>query len=1199
MISTRVLPATVFLGLLTAATTLAQTPTPVRFAATPDAGAAGTFPLVERQARLNVARVALEAALLELTKRSNVPLAFSPARLPASSRVSCDCYDATVGEALDQLLAGTSLSYSELAGQIVVQPAAHFESAPRLAVRNVGLLASATPRMVTRLPELRRVRAIREQAPPGRVVGTVTDQASGAPIATVQVFLEGTGIGSLTGETGAFVLANVPAGTYTLHAERLGYQELRQTGVTVRDGQTTTVNLAMSETVLALQGIVVTGLVDPVEGVRSPIAVGRVTREMVPVMIAGSSVQNIQGRLAGVRINRLSGQPGEDVTIVLRTPTSLRGGTHPLIVVDGVILGGTGENGTGVPSTADIDPNDIESIEVIRGAAASSLYGSRAAAGVISITTKRGRELDLGDTRFTARSEYGVSQNLRNIPLNNSHAYRMNADRTAYVNAQGVEVPRSQRVLPLLAVAFMDKPYPDPIYDNIRAATRPGGFRNNNFQISGRTASTNFAVSLNNFVEQGTLVGNKGYQRNAFRVNLDHRFIDALNLGVSVYHARDSRDNLFIGTGAGSGNPFDLVLAAPRDVDLTRKDEKGNYLQQPDPRIAYQNPLWTQATRDNSQKGARTLGNLTLGWTPFSWLSASGLVSYDRDDGEIRNYTPKGTPANVGQEGELDGAIFFRNELRDTWNAEAQVSLRRNLGLLNVRTTVRGLIEATDTRRGDRSGENFILVGIPQLSNIRDTDRDATSVERQIRSTGYLWDTALEYDGKYILTVLGRRDGSSLFGRDNRWHNYYRVAGAWRVGEEPWFNVPGVTELKLSLARGTAGGRPEPDYQYETWRLSGGVPTKGTLGNSELRPEHSLEHELSMNLVLFNRFGFVVTHARRETSDLLNPVPLPAFTGYSSQWVNAGTISGHSTEFEFEAHLIQRPNVSWSSLVVADYSNARITEWNIPCYAQAWRWNCVDIPVYGLYSRWLVKSHAGLNQHDSGSLLPRKDEFEVNDEGFLVWVGKGNRYWEGIEKSLWGTSTVINGKTYKWGHPFFELTEQGLPHRTLLGEGTPANFGWINNVRVGALSFHAALHAAIGGQANNRRHQLIGRTPEPGTAPHMDQAGKPDGLKKPIDYYRSAQDGDNSYATEDASYLKLRTLSVSYRMDQSRIARFGLGRAGIRDLTLGLTARNVFTLTNYEGFDPEGALNLNDRTNSDTSGYPPTRTLTAEITITF
>jgi len=447
--------------------------------------------------------------------------------------------------------------------------------------------------------------------------------------------------------------------------------------------------------------------------------------------------------------------------------------------------------------------------------------------------------------------------------------------------------------------------------------------------------------------------------------------------------------------------------------------------------------------------------------------------------------------------------------------------------------------------------------------------------------------------------VLGRRDGSSLFGPENRWHNYYRAAGAWRIAEEPWFNIANVSELKLSAARGTAGGRPSFAAQYEIWQLTDGIPTPTTLGNTLLAPEHTTENEFSLNLVAFDDYELVLTHARQETRDQLSQALLPNFAGYTTQWINAGTVAGHSTEIELNAKLIDRRDLSWTSTIVGDYKNSVIKEWPIACTTAGFRYNCQGEPVYGVYSWWLVKDDAGLNKHRGGEAVPFADQFEVNDEGFLVWVGNGNHYWEGKEKNLWGTtSPMIGGRTYDWGMPFPEQDAQGNNLRQLLGEAPRSSFGWINNVRVRGVTFHSQIAGSVGGQANNRNHQLMTNTAV-ATAPVMNQYGKPEELKKPIAYYRAANDGDASYFMEDASYLKLRTLAMSFNLTGDWLSRLQLDHAGLNNLSVGLTARNIFTITNYKGFDPEQALDLNTRLNSDGGGYPPTRTLSAEFEVTF
>ena len=930
---------------------------------------------------------------------------------------------------------------------------------------------------------------------------------------------------------------------------------------------------------------------------RSPISVARVPRDLVPVVAAGNAVQNLQGLVSGVQMNRQSGQPGEEPTIMLRTPTSLRASGAPLIVVDGVILGGILADA----NTSSIDGMDIESIEVIRGAAAASLYGSRAAAGVISITTARGQGIEQGRTRFSARSEFGVQQAMGIFELPNHHHNLMSADGTSYVNAQGQNVPRSQRTTPTnVNLQFMDKPYPGPVYDNLRAVLQPGNFQSHNISIQQNAAATNFAVNVNRRDEQGAVEGNEGFNLTTFRVNLDHRFLDALTLNVSTYHAREYLDNLL------PGGFFTEVLNAPRDVDLRVRGGDGNFLQQPNPDVIYQNPLWTQATRDSERKGSRSMASTGVRWTPATWLSANALVSYDRREETTRSYVPKGTPLSVGSEVTDDGSISFNSVWTDTWNAEAQAQLRRSFGALDTRVTFRTVLERDRTELGNREGENFILPDVPHLSNVRPEDRDATSSERDVKALGYLTDVALDYDGRYILTMLGRRDGSSLFGPDNRWHNYYRVAGSWMVSGESWFNVGGVDDFKLAYSRGTAGGRPGWDLQYETWEQVGGVPTKQQLGNRNLRPEHTTEQEFTLAMTVLNRFGIQLTHARQKTTHQLVPAPLPPYIGYTSQWVNAGTLSGQTTELTVEARLIQRPGLNWTSMVVGDYSDGKIEDWPLPCDAsRTWRFDCTGEPVYGIYGFRLLESHGDLERHRGGDAVSASNQFQVNDEGYLVWVGDKN-YTDGIVNGqvvpgTWGTtSPVIGGRTYSWGLPIFEEDATGQTLRPSLGKGTGVNLGWLNTVRVGGLTLHAHLHASLGAVANNRAFQdLITSTAR--NAPMLDQSGKEDRYKKPIGYYVAAVgSGGSSYITEDADYLKLRTASVSYALGPSVIQRLGLSRIGVESLQIGLVGRNIFFITPYSGFDPEQALNLNNRQNATGTGsYPSTRTLTAEITVTF
>lgn len=1109
-------------------------------------------------ARLDVEEVSLVQALEEIHQSASVPILFSPTLIPDVA-VTCRCTDSSIAGALEELLRGTALEAVHLGGAVVIKER-----------EDGGASAGALP--LGDLP-----------SPPviGQVSGRVIDQATRGPLSTVQVIVEGTAIGGITSADGTFTLTNIPDGSYTVRAMRIGYQPVSRAGVVVGGGATTRVDFEMSIAVLTLQGVVATGLVDPVEGVRSPITVGQLNRQMMPAVSTGSAVQNLQGAVAGVAMNRRSGQPGQDVSIMLRTPTSVTGSGQPMIVVDGVILGS---------GATDIESLDIESMEVIRGAAAASLYGSRAASGVISITTNRGRGLDMGATRFTARTEMGVSGTVDLPKLPTHHQFLMSADGSTYVDANGNPVNRSNRVAPAAHLAFMDKPYPGPVYDNVRNAFQGGAFNSQNLSVMQNALGTNFAITLNRLREQGPLINNDGYERTSFRTNLDHRIGETVNLGVSAYHSRDRLDVV--------NASFVNLLRAPADVDITRRDENGDYVRVPDPTVNYENPLWFEGSRDNERNRARTLASGNVRWEPVSWLSFSSSVSYDRQDGTTRFYLPKGTPLSVTQDLPSDGQISFQTLVNDTWNGEAQTTARRDFGVLNARATLRGLVEYAKNEQTSASGTNFFVQGVPRIDAT--ANRNSASSVDEIRALGYLLDTAFDYSGKYIATLLVRRDGSSLFGEDNRWHTYYRAAGAYRLSEEQWFNLPYVDEFKLSFARGTAGGRPVFEAQYETWVANASGISKGALGNRDLRPEHTTEQEVSIESILAGRIGITGTYAWQRTEGQLVQAPLPGFTGYANRWTNAGTVEGNTIELTVQAQVLDNGAFNWNTNFVFDRSRAKITDWPIPCQSPLYNRWCQGVSMYDLYSSRFLESPGELEGHHGGSAAARSAEFQVNDEGFLVWVGAGNTYQDGIAKNLWGTQTSINGLTYNWGMPIFRTDETGLVLRERIGDASTLNFGWSNSIRYRQFQLGVQMHAVVGGDIVNQDYfrALLLTEREAG----MDQFGKPEGLKKPVAYYHAIEGGrGNSAHIDSGDYLKLRSASLEYRFNQDRLTRLGLDRFGMEAATISVVGRNLLTVTGCRCPDPELGRNLNDRTGSlsGLASYPTTRTLTAAVEVTF
>ena len=1029
----------------------------------------------------------------------------------------------------------------------------------------------------------------------GTVTGQVTDEQSGEPIAGAQVSLVDTGHGALSGENGRYTISNVPAGTYTVQVTFLGRADARQTGVQVAAGETTTVNFVMRARALRLEGVVATGVVDPIEGVRMPFSVGRLTAADMPVRGTHSALAVLQGRVAGVHINRPSGEPGSGVNIMLRSPTSTVRNNSPLYVVDGVILGTT-FGGT----TLDIDPGDIESIEVVKGAAAAALYGSRAAGGVISITTDRGRDVAQGSTRISVRSEYGFERppNTQGF-LAQHHYFQMDEAGQYFIDADGnpINPPEGMgswgdRVLN--PDRMLKSPYPTatPFFDNVDRFFTNQGTASNSLRLAHNAQNTNFVVSMNHYVQEGVIANVSGYEQANFRLNLDHRLHDNLSISATAYHNRGWRDNL-----SSSGNMFwDLTMTDPV-FDLTRRDPvTGEYIMQPDPTSNLENPLWRQSTRENRWWRARTQVSTMADFRPVSWFRMDGNVSYDRSDITDQIYVPKGvqSPTTDDSESLTDGRLYLRDTTTDVINAALSATFLQQWGDLDARLTLRGTTEREDRTRFSGDGRDFWVRDVRDMSIGQ--DQYASSDYIDIRAMGYLAQMGFLWSDKYTFDFLLRRDGSSLFGPDNRWDNNYRFSGAWRMAQEDWWpmGLGFFTEFKPRFSQGTAGGRPNFSDQYETWSVSsGGGVSKGTLGNRFLGPERTTEREAGLDMIIDDRFQLELTYATQTTTDQIIQIPQPAPTGYSNRWMNSGEITGTTYELTFQALMVQRPGFTWDMTMIADRTTSEITEWNRPCYftgTGGMIHRCLGANRSQMWGQRHLLSHSELPEWHQGS----ESAFDVNDEGFLVAVGEGGSWRDGN----WGERVTIDGINYTWGLPIIQVTEDGDPDIVPIGDGWPdLNLGFLNQFRWRNFTLHSHLHAEIGRENYNERRQ---RMYQHVRHSNLDQAGKPEERQKPIDYYWQIYNimNNTEYFVEDGTYLKLRELQVRYNLQPQQVQRFGLSRLGLERAAVGLVGRNLLTFTNYSGFDPE--VGSGSQVFRETTGsYPQTRQFTFEVELTF
>lgn len=1035
------------------------------------------------------------------------------------------------------------------------------------------------------------------------IEGTVTSALTGNPLPGANIIIRGTTIGTATNIDGRYRLtvpsARVTGAEEALVASFVGYRARTQT-LTLTSG-THTVNFELAEDVLGLEDVVVTGVVGATFRERLPFSVDLVTRRDLEEVPYTSAEQAIRGKVAGARVVQSTGQPGTAARVQLRGPTSIdvRGRSNePLYVVDGVILGS---------SMVDIDAMDIESIEVVKGAAAASLYGSRAAAGVVQIQTRRGESLAMDQTTITLRNEFGWNSIENMLGRAQHHLYLTDA-QGRYIDEEGEVVGRSQRVAGDAFTTFMDKPYIDPLFDHLDTFHDPGNFMINTISVAQRAARTNFLASFSNTQESGVITALQGYDRQSFRLNLDHRLLDDLTLSANAYYSTSWRD-MFDSRpdGGGPGSLFFAMFQYGPDVDITEQTDdirfpgEVPFVIRPDPLSLEENPLYEVHNREFEQSRRRMMGSFRLNFAPFEWMNLEGSLSYDRGTMRQWFYYPKGY-RTIDQPLFTSGQLEITNAATEAINAQIDATFTHNFGLLGTRSQFRYLAEFQDYDFQGSTASELAVGGVPRQNLGNPALSQLNSFLSTVRAEGFYFITGLDYDGRYILDFLVRRDGSSLFGPDERWHTYYRMSGAYRMAQETWWPIDPVNEFKVRYSIGTAGGRPSFAAQYETWSIAAGSVFKGNLGNRDLKPEFSTEQEFGVEIGFLDRFLLDVTYAHTTTEDQILLVPLPGYAGFNNQWRNAGTLEAKTIEASLRGQLIQSRDISWSASILFDRTTQEITEFNLPPY----RFGPVDFywvqgsdvfymregEVFGtMYGHRFID-----NMNDLPAGLPT-NQFQVNDDGYVVWVGEGNTYRDGVANNLWGTQTEIDGRTYRWGVPIMYFDEDGNNFVEIGNVVPDFNLSFGTNFRYKNASIYMLFDGQFGGKIYNQTRQWSYRDM---SHPDQDQAGKPEDLKKPFGYYETLYNANNStgHFAEDGTYVKLRELSVRYTFDRGQLRPIFGG--WLNRVTLGIVGRNLITWTDYSGFDPEIGMTQDAITfRFDSFSYPNFRTITGVIELEF
>jgi TonB-linked SusC/RagA family outer membrane protein len=1100
----------------------------------------------------------------------------------------------------------------------------------------------------------------------GRVM---SDQ--GQPLAGATVQITALSVSVQTSATGAFTLtvpaARVSGQTVTVRARAIGYQP-SVSGLSLHSG-TQAINFTLVQDVTQLSAIVVTGVATATEQVKLPFTVAKLDSAQMPVQGA-NPLSQLQGKIPGATVVASSGRPGTAPQIVLRGPVSLNASgrtQQPLFLLDGVPLQG---------SLPDINPADIADIEVVKGAAAAALYGARAGAGVINISTKSGKNAPPG-IRFSARTEAGQSDLEREFPLSKattlvrapaSNLFCANLavggsqcgryidwdKEVQRINNSGEDFSLSpQQFLGDLGFAsaptyermtgtYETTPWP-VLRDPVSQLTTNAAYVSSSLDMRAKVNNTGVYASAANLTQQGPVQFIGGFVRNSARVNVDQRFGDRVSMNINTFFSQSVNHGANIDAPDGSSTFFSITRA-PWMANLLARDNLGRLVVNHNPlsnSSQNYNPLYDNQYDKRTDRATRFVGGIQGHYAPLDWLNFDGNFGYDRSSGNFQRQWDRGyrttspdpnTSAGAVQEGSNDDAQYTTSlsaAANKTFFSDLAATFTTRYTFGDQRTSNQALY-----------GEDLVVSGLETPDAATKNYNISGGGQQTIRDMGFFFGTDFDWKDRYILSGLLRRDGSSLFGAGNRWQTFGRVAAAWITSREPWWPAPNAISLfKLRASQGTTGQRPRFSAQYETYTIgTGGTLNPDQLGNRFLKPEINKELELGTDLEFFNRIGLNISHSKAVIDRQILPVPASSASGFSTVWLNAGEITNKTWEGTLTVPIVNRGSLNWTSRLIYDRTRSVISRLDVPqftgditvantftvfkfrqgeeigtMYGAAFVTQCSQLPSN-------VVSNCSMNRTDANAA------YRPNDMGFIVWVGEGHQQTEGITNNLWrarlprGTAACVKavscatpwGNQVNWGMPITVRDSNNAVASVPLGSALPKyHWGLSQSLDFKGFSLYGLLDAARGQKIFNTQYAWsLGDL----TSDIIDQTGKSVEDAKPVGYFwrqgpsasptsgSSAGVGGlydvlrpNNFNVEDASYVKLRELSLDYRLGPV----FGSG-----DWKLGVVGRNLKTWTNFRGFDPEagtttGPLNSAVLSGAASYSYPKLRTFTARLSTTF
>ncbi|MEA5138681.1 SusC/RagA family TonB-linked outer membrane protein [Arcicella rigui] len=1000
-----------------------------------------------------------------------------------------------------------------------------------------------------------------------QISGKVIDSRTKEPIIGAAIAIKGTSVGVTTDANGKFVLKTSTKPPFTIVTTFVGYKKKE---IEVVEFENLTISLLESKGQRLDEVIVVGYGTQKRSDITGSIA-------SVPLEIKSQPVVSVerllQGSIAGAIVTQTSGQPGGGVSVQIRGNNSITAGSDPLYVIDGFPINNDYSlNDAGVTDGSKINPlstlntADIESIDVLKDASATAIYGSRGANGVVIITTKNGTK---GKSVINYDAYYGVQEVIRTIPL-------LNAGEWWALRKDAAKNSGKTTSLPSVSGYTLDTSGVGTDWQ--AAAFRKAGIQSHSLSILSGSDKTRLSVS-GNYLKQDGVLQNTDFVRYSGRFALDHDYSKNFKITSSLVTSYTKSN---VAPAAIVGN----LLLTPPSLPVYRTD--GSFVVLSPFESALQNPINSLYNQLNETKTSRILGNVAGELTLIEGLKLKVLFGIDLVDNKQNRYLPSTTAEGQSLSGLATvGSVFTTNWLNENTLAyEKQLGqkgkLNAILGFTAQQSNTEGTVAEAAGFATDAFSYNNLGTGI--------TNRTPRSYANDWALASYLGRVNYAYDDRYLFTFTLRADGSSKFGDGNKWGYFPSAAFGWNISNEKfWQQSNKVTNLKLRLSAGSTGNQSIPAYQslsqlayfrynFSNTTVSGYAPN--TVPNPNLGWEKTFQVDTGIDVGLFNnRITLVADYYYKKTTDLLLTRTVPGTSGlsdfYNGQastiYQNIGAVSNKGYELYINSHTIDNKDLKWNTTLVyskntneilslGDGVTQIIPSISSPSIAK------VGYPV----GSFIVYQTDGVIQSGDTPLTPQANK-----------SAGGQKY-----KDISGPNGVPDG-----------VISQAYD-RVVISNQPDFTAGLTNTFSYKGFDLSIFFQANVGGKIYNANRANL----ELGTGytnATRDLLNRWTTTNTNTDVKAAYQDPAVTISDrfiEDATYYRLKNISFGYNFP----SKF-LKNAHLKNLRVYVSAQNAATWTKYTGFDPEVSLNGQSLINKgvDQGVYPNNKSYQVGLSVSF